>query len=214
MRRVLRVKFALGLFEHPYVDEGRAKQVFLLPESLELAQTVAEHSFVLLKNAPAGGGKPVLPISGDALLGAGGVRAGPIPMIVSQAVLPSTRCLCGLLKPSLPKIPPVHAASQRRAVRGRIVGVSILEIEASTHPTTFTYDIMNRLTGIIYADGTSTASATTIADAANFGVSSGLGVAERCFPLLALRRLGIRRKDLLTRRTKGISLVSTEKARP
>ena len=55
MRRVLRVKFALGLSEHPYVDEGRAKRVFFLPESLELAQTVTEHSFVLLKSAQAGG---------------------------------------------------------------------------------------------------------------------------------------------------------------
>jgi beta-glucosidase len=66
VRRVLRVKFALGLFEHPYVDEGRAKQVFFLPESLKLAQTVAEHSFVLLKNAAIGGGKPVLPIASEA----------------------------------------------------------------------------------------------------------------------------------------------------
>ena len=65
VRRVLRVKFALGLFEHPYVDEGRAKQVFFLPESLWLAQTIAEQSFVLLKNAPASGGKPLLPISQD-----------------------------------------------------------------------------------------------------------------------------------------------------
>jgi len=52
VRRVLRVKLALGLFEHPYVDEGRAKQAFFLPESLQLAQTVAERSFILLKNAP------------------------------------------------------------------------------------------------------------------------------------------------------------------
>src|SRR5450631_88037 len=65
VRRVLRVKLALGLFEHPYVDEGRAKQAFFLPESLELAQTVAEHSFVLLKNTPAAGGNPLLPISKD-----------------------------------------------------------------------------------------------------------------------------------------------------
>ena len=65
VRRVLRVKLALGLFEHPYVDEGRAKQVFFLPESLQLAQTVAERSFVLLKNAPAAGGKPLLPFSNN-----------------------------------------------------------------------------------------------------------------------------------------------------
>src|ERR1019366_5339105 len=65
VRRVLRVKFALGLFEHPYVDEGRAKQAFFLPESLQLAQTIAERSFVLLKNVPAAGGNPLLPISKD-----------------------------------------------------------------------------------------------------------------------------------------------------
>jgi len=63
VRRVLRVKLALGLFEHPYVDDGRAKRAFFLPESLQLAQTVAERSFVLLKNAPMAGGKPLLPIS-------------------------------------------------------------------------------------------------------------------------------------------------------
>ena len=63
VRRILRVKLALGLFENPYVDEGRAQHAFFLPESLQLAQTVAEHSFVLLKNAPAVGGKPLLPIS-------------------------------------------------------------------------------------------------------------------------------------------------------
>src|ERR1700688_4340223 len=65
VRRVLRVKLALGLFEHPYVDEGRAKQAFFLPESLKLAQTIAERSFVLLKNVPVAGGGPLLPISKD-----------------------------------------------------------------------------------------------------------------------------------------------------
>jgi beta-glucosidase len=65
VRRVLRAKLALGLFEHPYVDQGRAKEAFFLPESLQLAQTVAERSFVLLKNVAAAGGKPLLPISKD-----------------------------------------------------------------------------------------------------------------------------------------------------
>ncbi len=65
VRRVLRVKFALGLFEHPYCEEGRAKKAFFLPESLNLSQTIAERSFVLLKNAPTVGGKPLLPIAAD-----------------------------------------------------------------------------------------------------------------------------------------------------
>ncbi len=65
VRRVLRVKFALGLFEHPYVDEGRAKQAFFLPANLQLAETIAERSFVLLKNSPVAGGKSLLPIFKD-----------------------------------------------------------------------------------------------------------------------------------------------------
>lgn len=64
VRRVLRVKFALGLFEHPYAEADRAKHVFFLPENLQLAQAIAERSFVLLKN-DAVAGKPLLPISSD-----------------------------------------------------------------------------------------------------------------------------------------------------
>jgi beta-glucosidase len=52
VRRVLRIKFALGLFDHPYTPEpasGGKPQ----PEAadVEFARTVAERSFVLLKNA-------------------------------------------------------------------------------------------------------------------------------------------------------------------
>ncbi|HSZ60234.1 MAG TPA: glycoside hydrolase family 3 N-terminal domain-containing protein [Terriglobales bacterium] len=61
VRRVLRVKLALGLFDHPYVDESRAQSAFFLPDSLRLAQSIAEHSFVLLKNAPVAG-TPLLPL--------------------------------------------------------------------------------------------------------------------------------------------------------
>ncbi len=64
VRRVLRVKLALGLFEHPYADEERAKQASPDATSLELARTIAERSFVLLKNSAATDGKPLLPISG------------------------------------------------------------------------------------------------------------------------------------------------------
>jgi len=63
VRRILRVKLALGLFDRPYTDEGRASHAFFLPESLELARIAAERSFVLLKNVPVAGSNPLLPIS-------------------------------------------------------------------------------------------------------------------------------------------------------
>jgi beta-glucosidase len=48
-RRVLRVKFALGLFEHPYADEKHAPYT-ATPEKRALARRAAEESIVLLKN--------------------------------------------------------------------------------------------------------------------------------------------------------------------
>jgi beta-glucosidase len=64
VRHVLRVKLALGLFEHPYVDEAAAAKALYHPESIALAQTAAERSFVLLKNTNGPGGKPLLPLAG------------------------------------------------------------------------------------------------------------------------------------------------------
>jgi beta-glucosidase len=63
VRHVLRVKVALGLFEHPYVDEGAAAKALYRPENIALAQTAAERSFVLLKNAGEAGGKALLPLA-------------------------------------------------------------------------------------------------------------------------------------------------------
>ena len=50
VRRVLRVKFCLGLFEHPYVEEKPESEMYLLPKSLEIAEKAAAESMVLLKN--------------------------------------------------------------------------------------------------------------------------------------------------------------------
>ncbi|HEX8765400.1 MAG TPA: glycoside hydrolase family 3 N-terminal domain-containing protein, partial [Candidatus Acidoferrum sp.] len=65
VRRILRVKFALGLFEHPYTDESKEAGAMLQKESVLLARTAAEESFVLLKNA-AVGSAPLLPLSASA----------------------------------------------------------------------------------------------------------------------------------------------------
>src|SRR3954453_928561 len=62
VRNVLRVKVALGLFEHPYVDETAAPKALYHPDSLAASQAAAERSFVLLKNE-AVAGKPLLPLS-------------------------------------------------------------------------------------------------------------------------------------------------------
>ncbi len=63
VRRVLRVKFALGLFDHPYTPEiGAGAPTKLDPAHLELARTIAERSLVLLKNEKVGG-SPLLPLS-------------------------------------------------------------------------------------------------------------------------------------------------------
>jgi len=64
VRRILRVKFALGLFDHPYTDENDDETKPIPPASLELAQTAAEQSFVLLKNS-AVNGAPMLPLKAD-----------------------------------------------------------------------------------------------------------------------------------------------------
>jgi beta-glucosidase len=64
VRRVLRVKIALGLFEKPYTDESRADRGPLAKENLEVAREAAERSFVLLKNDLVGS-KRVLPLGVD-----------------------------------------------------------------------------------------------------------------------------------------------------
>ena len=51
VRRVLRVKFRLGLFEHPYIPESKEEERFLLPAALETASRLAAESMVLLKNS-------------------------------------------------------------------------------------------------------------------------------------------------------------------
>lgn len=50
VRRVLRIKFRLGLFEKPYADEARERTSILTPEHLAAARSSAARSLVLLKN--------------------------------------------------------------------------------------------------------------------------------------------------------------------
>ena len=63
VRRVLRTKFALGLFENPYTDEALSAKVQLKADHVALARKAAEDSFVLLRNEGASGSAPLLPLS-------------------------------------------------------------------------------------------------------------------------------------------------------
>jgi beta-glucosidase len=63
VRRVLRVKYALGLFDHPFTEGPEVTNA--VPEHRTLARRSAEESFVLLQNKPVGG-QPLLPLAATA----------------------------------------------------------------------------------------------------------------------------------------------------
>jgi beta-glucosidase len=60
VRRILRVKFRAGLFEHPYADQSQIAAKTMRPEDVAAARKAAGRSMVLLKND---GG--ALPLSSD-----------------------------------------------------------------------------------------------------------------------------------------------------
>jgi beta-glucosidase len=64
VRRILRVKFALGLFDHPYTEVGPAYAASA--EDRAAARKVAAETFVLLKNDPVEGAGVLLPLTGKA----------------------------------------------------------------------------------------------------------------------------------------------------
>jgi len=61
VRRVLRVKFATGLFERPYTEGVEVTAA--VAEHRTLVRKAAEESFVLLQNDKLAGGAPLLPLS-------------------------------------------------------------------------------------------------------------------------------------------------------
>jgi beta-glucosidase len=65
VRRVLRLKFALGLFDRPYTEEAHEAAAMLRPEAISLARTAAERTLVLLKNSTGPNNAPILPLSSD-----------------------------------------------------------------------------------------------------------------------------------------------------
>jgi beta-glucosidase len=67
VRRILRVKFRAGLFEHPYVDVSKAEAAQLRPDAVAAARRAAGRSMVLLKND--GATLPLDPAKNTAVIG-------------------------------------------------------------------------------------------------------------------------------------------------
>jgi beta-glucosidase len=61
VRRVLRVKFAMGLFEHPYAEGTEVKAA--VAEHRPLVRKAAEEAIVLLQNKPFENGAALLPLA-------------------------------------------------------------------------------------------------------------------------------------------------------
>ncbi len=59
-RPILEMKIRLGLFEHPYVDEARSREILATPEHRTAARLAAERTAVLLRNE-----KHLLPLKKD-----------------------------------------------------------------------------------------------------------------------------------------------------
>ncbi len=64
VRRILRVKFALGLFDHPYTEPSAPYAA--TPERRAMARKVADETIVLLKNDPVEGVGTLLPLTAKA----------------------------------------------------------------------------------------------------------------------------------------------------
>ncbi|WP_017176974.1 glycoside hydrolase family 3 N-terminal domain-containing protein [Actinomyces timonensis] len=104
VRRVLRAKIAMGLFERPYADAAAAPAILADPAHREAARRAAEKSLVLLKNEPWPGpaGAPVLPlgegISSIAVIGqlADSPRDTLGPWVFDEDLAETTTILAGI----------------------------------------------------------------------------------------------------------------------
>jgi beta-glucosidase len=74
VRRILTLKFQLGLFDHPFVDPDKADAA--ITANRDLARKAAEESITLLRNA---GTPPTLPLSTSANLVVTGPSANSVP---------------------------------------------------------------------------------------------------------------------------------------
>lgn len=86
VRRTLRVKFQLGLFENPYTPISQPEERFLLPKSVETAKKMAAESMVLLKNS-----NNTLPLTSSAC----NLKGSKLKILVIGPVADATHDLLG-----------------------------------------------------------------------------------------------------------------------
>ena len=63
VKRILRAKFRMGLFDHPYVDEEKASRIVGNPEFREKGKQAQRKSIVLLKNSLDRNNQKILPLT-------------------------------------------------------------------------------------------------------------------------------------------------------
>ncbi len=117
VRRILRIKFRLGLFDKPYADEAREREVILSAGNVAAAREVAARSLVLLKNE-----RDTLPISKTvkSIAVIGPLADDPKAMLGSWAGdgrPVDTVTLLGGIKQKLPQAKVIHAKGV--AIEGR-----------------------------------------------------------------------------------------------
>ncbi len=83
VRRILTIKFNVGLFEHPYVDPDQAEAAMGGQEAKALSELAAGKSLILLKN------NGVLPLTGKPVLAVIGPHAGSLRYPVSGYTYPA-----------------------------------------------------------------------------------------------------------------------------
>ena len=103
VRRILRVKFELGLFDDPYVDEESAPGVQGMAELVRNGLSAQRRSLVLLANrSPAGGGRAVLPAKRPVRLYVKGV-AGIVARQYGDVVRSPRRADLAVIRVASPK---------------------------------------------------------------------------------------------------------------
>ena len=63
VKRILRMKFEMGLFDHPYVDVEKARQQVRSDNNKDVALSVAREAITLLKNESNTGRRGILPLT-------------------------------------------------------------------------------------------------------------------------------------------------------